>query len=106
MEYIQKKYLKERGAIDQVEKSTVNGTLLVGEHPIYVWKSEGSAFGLDWCYLYQAKLNNANCFLFKKVWESADGYNCSGITSEAILSFEDGLKLLLHNGNNKSLNSL
>ena len=85
MKYVKKKHLK-----DASKTIPVNGSLTISKNPIYRWMWQE----LIWCHLYLALLDNKKCFLLKNP------------SSETILTFEAGLKLLLYNADNESLRSL
>lgn len=90
-----------------VEKSTLavdrnpNGsydqevpTFLVSEQPVLMFDSDQSSYGSSCCYLYPAWSKGERCFLFSKYWQSAFGYIATGF-SEEIITFEEGVKLLV-----------
>jgi len=88
-----------RGPVDPLPDREVDGTLLVGEKPIGEWPANHSDCGRDNVEVFPAYHNGGKAFVVREEWQPDydRGYNAQG-TDEYILSFEDGVKLLLEHG--------
>ena len=87
------------GPIDQLEDKEVEGTLLVGVKPIGEWKKDHSQFGHNNVDIFPAYHNGEKVFVVRETWQPDydQGY-CAQGTDEYIMSFEEGVKLLLEHG--------
>lgn len=97
MRYIEKKTLANRGAIDPEPDEDVEGILLVAEKAIFGWDSGHIRYGHDSNSLSPAIYNGKRAWLLQSVWQPASGYCASG-TTESILDFESGAKILIEQG--------
>jgi|Deesub1362A_J573_1020465.scaffolds.fasta_scaffold47014_1 hypothetical protein len=96
MKYTEKKTLATRGPVDPGPPAPVDGTLLVGE-PIAKWEDGHRETGHDVVRLMPAFHNGARVWLIRRAWCPAHGY-CAAGTEEQILSFKEGVRLLLERG--------
>ena len=94
--FFEKTTLAQRGAVDPAPNEYVNG-LLVDDSPIGRWEEGQSQYGSDAVRIYPAHHCGEKCFLLQKIWCPENGYCASG-TEEEIISFEEGVKLLLAHG--------
>lgn len=81
----------------------VGKSLLVGENVIHSYAADQCSYGENFCSIFPAYYGGEKAFLVKKTWCSATGYSCSGLKSETILCFKDGVSLLLKEGAYKHL---
>jgi hypothetical protein len=87
--------LQKRGAVDPLPSEEVEG-LLVGNE-IAFWRGAESSYGSDAVRIFPAIYRGEKAFIIQRTWCAAMGYCASG-TEEDILSFEEGVDLLLKHG--------
>jgi len=97
VQYVEYRYLENRGAVDPAEPSDVEGTLLVGTQPALKFTANHSQYGEDYVSIFPAFHNGERSWLKRAEWSHAYGYSASG-TQEDVLSFEDGVKLFVERG--------
>lgn len=97
IKYIEIKTLACRGAVDSEPDEGVDGILLIAEKSISIESSGHTQYGYDRRFITPAIYNGKRAWVRRNVWQPARGYCASG-TSESILNFEDGVKLLIENG--------
>lgn len=74
----------------------VEGTLLVGD-VIFSWDGDYDHYGNHSYTLSPCYHNGEKAFLKSWTWYPADGYSASG-EGEGILTFKDGVELLINQG--------
>jgi hypothetical protein len=98
MIFKEKTTLDCRGPIEQLSPEPVRGTLLVSQNCIANWEEDHSQFGFNEVGVFPAYHNGEKSFVVVSVWESSPGYCCSGLSAEKIITFVDGVELLLKHG--------
>lgn len=86
--------LECRGAVESAPSEEVEGVLLVGTQAVLSFYDHESSYGEDYSEVFPAFHNGNQCWLRRDTWNPSRGYSASG-TSEYILSFEEGVKLLI-----------
>lgn len=94
--FFERTTLKRRSAVDPAPDEYING-LLVDDEPIGRWEEGQCQYGSDAVRVYPAYHCGKKVFLLERVWCPSMGYCVSG-TEEEIISFEDGVKMLLAHG--------
>ena len=97
LKYTEKKTLACRGAVNQEPDEDVDGILMVGDKVISLEPSSHSRFGHDSNRIRPAIHNGKRVWLKLSVWSPSRGY-CAEGTTENIITFEDGVKVLIENG--------
>lgn len=75
----------------------VDGTLLVGEKCILRFYTEMSSMGSFYAKMYPAFYNGERSFFITETWKADNGYSAV-CTQDKIITFEDGVKILIKNG--------
>lgn len=88
--------LQTRGAVDPGPAEAIK-SLLVGTESVLSWEDNLSLYGWDSCELFPAWHKGERAWLRRDVWCASEGYSASG-TQEYVLSFEEGVKLLIEHG--------
>ena len=94
--FFERTTLKKRGAVEPAPDEYVDG-LLVDDAPTGRWEEGETQYGSDAVRVYPAYHCGKKCFLVERVWSPAMGYCASG-TEEEIVSFDEGVKMLLVHG--------
>lgn len=94
--FFEKAHLQQRGAVGPAPDEYING-LLVDDSPIGRWEEGECQYGSDAVRIYPAYHCGKKAFLLERVWCPELGYCASG-TEETVISFEEGVKLLLAHG--------
>jgi len=97
LKYTEQKTLACRGAVDSEPDEDVDGILLVAEKSISLEPSGHTRYGHDGVYITPAIYNGKRAWVKRNVWQPAHGYCAEGST-EILLEFDDGVKLLIENG--------
>lgn len=97
MQFIVKRELETRGAVDPGEPELIDGTLLVGEETVLMWTENHGPYGHDYCTLRPAFHKGNRMWLKRAIWQSAAGYSANG-TQEDIMGYEEGVNLLITHG--------
>ena len=98
MNYKHVKSLACRGPVDQQVDVQVDSVLMVGDVTALTWDEPESQLGYDTCDLKPAWYNGERAWLQRSVWSSNPPYTCDGLTEDTILSFEEGVKILIKEG--------
>jgi hypothetical protein len=98
MLFKEKDFLLCRGAVNQNEPERIEN-LLIGERAIGKWddRSRSPGYGWDYVKMYPAYYKGEKTFVEERIWCPAEGYSASG-TEERVISFEEGVKILLKKG--------
>lgn len=97
VKFVEKKTLANRDAINPMPDEDVEGVLLVAEEPALTWEDGHIRFGHDYNSLFPAVYKGEKAWLLQAVWQPVRGYCASG-TTESILNFENGAKILIDQG--------
>jgi hypothetical protein len=90
--------LQSRGPVDQQEPVPLTDPILVGEEHVLRFYEPRNTAGGDEVMVYPAFEGGKQCWFVCRVWQSAPGYSCSGLTSEHTISLEEGIELLVSRG--------
>jgi hypothetical protein len=71
----------------------VDGILLVSENCAVSFDCDHQIEGHNSAYLFPAFHDGEKAWLFRKVWSSADGYDCDGLTNESVALYHTGLAI-------------
>ena len=94
--YIEETVLAQRGPVEPSESVEVP-TFLRAKSSVAVWTEGHTDFGCDQVFVFPAWVQGRRAWLIQKQWCAAHGY-CACGTSESIVGFEEGAKLLLDHG--------
>lgn len=97
MKYEIKNSLLCRGATEQEADMQIDGLFLIGDDSIASYTDGECRYGENYCDIFPAVLGGEKCFLLREQWSPCNGYSASG-TDETILTFEEGITLLLDRG--------
>lgn len=96
LRFIEQTTLQTRGPVDS-EPDVECETFLRSEKSILCWQSGHERAGYDYNHLFAAWVNGKRAFLLRKIWHALAPY-CADGTHESLLTFEEGVKLLVENG--------
>mgnify|MGYP005651662973 CR=1 FL=1 len=85
-----------RGAVDQGPDQEVD-TFLLGDRAIATFEENQSQYGCDYTRVVPAWVEGKRAFIVQRSWSPAPGYSSEG-DEDVIISFEEGVKLLLEKG--------
>ena len=94
LEYVLKRFLEPRTAVDEGPDIEVKGLLLVSKIYVLKYWANQSSTGCDCVYVYPAIHNGKKKFVLRSIWCPVEGYSASG-TQETIISLNAGIKLLV-----------
>ena len=97
MQFVEKRFLRKRYAVESAPSVPVHGTLLVSTRPVLTFIDNETQFGEDYIDIFAAFHNGSRCWLRRATWSPAPRYSGEGVEEE-ILSFEEGVRLFLEHG--------
>ena len=96
MNYYEKTYLQTRGPNEALPHQEVN-RFLVGNTSVAHFVGKRSSYGHDICHLYPAWVGGERGWLLERAWSAAYGYCATG-TEETLLSFREGVEIMISEG--------
>ena len=96
MTYRERATLLRRDACNQAPPEETE-TFLIGNRMIAEYEENHSSYGCDVTRMYPAWKEGKRAFLLDRGCNPAQGYSAEG-TEEVLISFEDGLRIILEKG--------
>jgi hypothetical protein len=97
MNYIEYRTLQSRGPVNPEPDRPLPRPILVGTEVVAEFEANHSHYGEDRVEVLPAWTAGDRAWLMRYCWLAADGYCASG-TREEVVSFEEGVKILIEHG--------
>lgn len=97
MKFKEKNYLEQRDSTSQLSPEEISGKSLLVGTCIATWNEGHTEYGFDDVEIFPAYHDGEKAFLISRDWNASAPY-CAEGTEEEIISFKEGVNLLLSKG--------